>query len=169
MVISQKNINIHQDKTVHSKSSECLPASRAQQSGVETRNEVESHEGKSVFNRFLHFGPLRGPPVEMTKAQILITIGIITKLGDIVRPPRYKDSGSSRRQAVKNDIKSPRSALRRELRVRAGAQQELQALNSQPFQNRIHNKLCITVFCVFAASLQNLCRYRPTKSHQERG
>ena len=39
---------------------------RAQQSGAE----------KSVFNRFLHFGPLRGPPVEMTKAQIIITIGI---------------------------------------------------------------------------------------------
>ena len=50
---------------------------RAQQSGVETRNEVESPEGKSVFNRFLHFWPLRGPPVEMTKAQILTTIGII--------------------------------------------------------------------------------------------
>ena len=27
--------------------------------------------------RFLHSGPLRGPPVEMTKAQILITICII--------------------------------------------------------------------------------------------
>ena len=43
---------------------------RAQQNGV------ESPEGKSVFNRFLHFGPLCGPPVEMTKAQILIAIGI---------------------------------------------------------------------------------------------
>jgi len=40
---------------------------RAQQSGVE----------KSVFNRFLHFRPLCGPTVEMTKAQIIITIGII--------------------------------------------------------------------------------------------
>ena len=39
---------------------------RAQQSGVE----------KSVLNRFLHFGPLRGPPVEMTEAQILNTIGL---------------------------------------------------------------------------------------------
>ena len=39
---------------------------RAQRSGVE----------KSGFNRFLHFGPLRGPTVEMTKTQILITIGI---------------------------------------------------------------------------------------------
>ena len=35
-----------------------------------------SRAEKSVFNRFLHFRPLRGPPVEMTKAQILITIGI---------------------------------------------------------------------------------------------
>jgi len=40
---------------------------RAQQSGVE----------KSVFNGFLHFKPLRGSPVEMTKAQILIIICII--------------------------------------------------------------------------------------------
>jgi hypothetical protein len=40
---------------------------RAQRSGVE----------KSVFNRFLHFGPLCGPPVGMTITQILITIGII--------------------------------------------------------------------------------------------
>jgi hypothetical protein len=31
-------------------------------------------EGESDFNRFLRFGPLCGPPVEMTKAQILITI-----------------------------------------------------------------------------------------------
>jgi len=28
------------------------------------------------FNRFLHFGPLCGPMVEMTKAQIIITIGM---------------------------------------------------------------------------------------------
>ena len=29
------------------------------------------------FNRFLDFGPLCGPTAEMTKAQIIITIGII--------------------------------------------------------------------------------------------
>lgn len=35
-------------------------------------------------------------------------MAIITIFGDIVQPPRYKDSGSSRHQAVKkNDIKSP--------------------------------------------------------------
>jgi len=31
---------------------------------------------KNNFNRFLRFKPLRGSPVEMTKAQILISIGI---------------------------------------------------------------------------------------------
>jgi hypothetical protein len=36
---------------------------RAQRSGVE----------KSVLNRFLHFGPLCGPPVEMTMAHVLVT------------------------------------------------------------------------------------------------
>ena len=39
------------------------------------RSEAESRN--LSFNRFLHFGPLRSPPVEMTKAQILITIGMI--------------------------------------------------------------------------------------------
>ena len=34
---------------------------------------------KCVF--FSHFGPLCGPPVEMTKAQILIIIGIIMDMG----------------------------------------------------------------------------------------
>jgi len=38
------------------------------------RSEAESRN--LFFNRFLHFGPLRGPPVEMTKAHILIIIGI---------------------------------------------------------------------------------------------
>jgi len=36
---------------------------------------------KICFNRFLHFGSLRGPPVEMTKAQMLITISIISLQG----------------------------------------------------------------------------------------
>ena len=36
-------------------------------------------KGNLILNRFLHFGPLRDPPVEMTKAQILITIGIISQ------------------------------------------------------------------------------------------
>jgi len=40
------------------------------------RSEAES--SNLLFGRFLHFGPLRGPSVEMTKAQILITIGITT-------------------------------------------------------------------------------------------
>ena len=45
----------------------CLFVSfRAQRSGIE----------KSCFNRFLHFGPLRDPSVEMTKARMIITIGI---------------------------------------------------------------------------------------------
>jgi hypothetical protein len=53
----------------------------------------------------------------------------------------------------KADIKkAPASALRRELRVRAGAQKGLQVANSQPFQNRIHNTLCVTVFCVCVAN-----------------
>ena len=38
----------------------------AQRSGVE----------KSVLHRFLHFGLLCGPTVEITKVQIIITIGI---------------------------------------------------------------------------------------------
>jgi len=43
--------------------------------GVETRNAVESSEGKSVYlidlaaaPACLHFGPLCGPPVETTKS-----------------------------------------------------------------------------------------------------
>ena len=43
------------------------------------RSEAESRN--LLLNRFLHFGPLRGPPVEMTKAQILITIGITGRTG----------------------------------------------------------------------------------------
>jgi hypothetical protein len=39
------------------------------------RSEAESRN--LFFNRFLHFGPLCGPPVEITKAHILIIIGII--------------------------------------------------------------------------------------------
>ena len=31
----------------------------------------------TLYYRFLRFGPLRSPPVEMTKAQIIITIGFI--------------------------------------------------------------------------------------------
>ena len=38
------------------------------------RSEVE---WRNLFIRFLHFGPLCGPTVEMTKTQIIITIGII--------------------------------------------------------------------------------------------
>ena len=41
---------------------------------------MESPEGKSVFYRFLHFGPLCGPPVEMTRAHILFIIGIILEI-----------------------------------------------------------------------------------------
>jgi hypothetical protein len=33
------------------------------------------------FNRFLHFGPLCGHPVEMTMAQNLITVGMIGRKG----------------------------------------------------------------------------------------
>jgi sulfur carrier protein ThiS len=40
------------------------------------RSEAESRN--LFFNRFLHFGPLCGPPVEITKAHILIIIGITT-------------------------------------------------------------------------------------------
>ena len=34
-------------------------------------------------------------------------MAVFAVLGEIVRPPRYKDSGNSRNQAVKNDIKKP--------------------------------------------------------------
>lgn len=54
---------------------------RAQQSGVE----------KSVFYRFLDFGPLRDPPVEMTKAQIFITIGKFSGLREL--KPLHRQMG----------------------------------------------------------------------------
>jgi len=45
----------------------------------------------SSKGRFLYYGPLHGPPVEMTKAQISITIGIMPRLRSTVstvrRPP----------------------------------------------------------------------------------
>ena len=46
-------------------------------SGVPKGERSEAESRNLLFNRFLHFGPLRGPPVEMTKAHILIIIGII--------------------------------------------------------------------------------------------
>ncbi len=39
--------------------------------------EGEAESRNLLFNRFLHFGLLRNPTVEMTKAQVLITFGII--------------------------------------------------------------------------------------------
>ena len=46
--------------------------------------ESAAKRSREIFlNRFLHFGPLRGPPVEMTKAQILNAIGIIQRLRSV--------------------------------------------------------------------------------------
>ncbi len=45
----------------------------------------ESESRNLFFNRFLHFGPLCGPTVEMTKAQIIIAIGISPDLIPIKR------------------------------------------------------------------------------------
>jgi hypothetical protein len=49
-------------------------------SGVPKGERSEAESRNLLLDRFLHYGPLCGPPVEMTKAQILITIGINHKI-----------------------------------------------------------------------------------------
>jgi prepilin-type N-terminal cleavage/methylation domain-containing protein len=60
------------------------------------RSEAESRN--LLFNRFLHFGLLRNPTVEMTKAQILITFGIsLYDTNKILIPHRKGGINPSRR------------------------------------------------------------------------
>jgi hypothetical protein len=52
------------------------------------RSEAESRN--LFFNRFLHFGPLCGPPVEMTKAHILILIDYLLFINSPFSIPNFK-------------------------------------------------------------------------------
>src|SRR4030042_5336167 len=57
------------------------PSSHFDCSEEESRHETKwrAPKGNLLFNRFLHFGPPCGPPVEMTKMQFLITIGMTNR------------------------------------------------------------------------------------------
>ena len=57
----------------------CSCLSHFERSEAESRHETKwrAPKGNLLFNRFLHYGPLCGPTVEMTKAQIMIRIGMM--------------------------------------------------------------------------------------------
>jgi hypothetical protein len=56
------------------------PRESAVKRSRDTERSGEPRREICFINRFLHFGPLYGPPVEMTKAHILIIITIIMSL-----------------------------------------------------------------------------------------
>jgi len=64
---------------------QCAFLGHFKRSEAKSRHETKwrAQNGNLFLNRFLHFGPLCGTSVEMTKAQIIITIGMNIILASI--------------------------------------------------------------------------------------
>src|SRR4030042_1303400 len=71
---------------------------------------VAKRSREIFLNRFLHFGPLCGPSVEMTKAQIITTIGIIPNI--IIYNPVIPEFSEQSRQRLRLTCSRTKTGIR---------------------------------------------------------